>query len=174
MKFVKVGDKIINLNKLHSIIDKMIEMRQNGFSQQEVADRFKVDRSFISRLENLAEVRKGGNIAVVGFPIKNKGELEELLKEWGVNFTLLLSEKERLSIAESMSGAELFNMVMDLIAKVQSHDVIIFLGSDKRSQLMEAIFDKDIITVNIGHSPLTEDVYVDPKVIKDILDSLRG
>jgi thiamine pyrophosphate-dependent acetolactate synthase large subunit-like protein len=65
-------------------------------------------------------------------------------------------------------------MVMDLIAKVQSHDVIIFLGSDKRSQLMEAIFDKDIITVNIGHSPLTEDVYVDPKVIKDILDSLRG
>ncbi len=174
MKFIKIGDKTINLEKLHGIIDKIIEMRQNGLSQQEVASRFKVDRSFVSRLESLGEVRKGGNIAVVGFPIKNKEELEELLREWGVNFTLLLSEKERLSLAENMSGVELFNMVMDLIAKIQSHDVIIFLGSDKRSQLVEAIFDRDIITINIGHSPLTEDVYVDPEVVKEILNSLKG
>ncbi|MDI3501622.1 MAG: hypothetical protein PWP22_1393, partial [Thermoanaerobacter sp.] len=69
MKFIKIGDKTINLEKLHGIIDKIIEMRQNGLSQQEVASRFKVDRSFVSRLESLGEVRKGGNIAVVGFPI---------------------------------------------------------------------------------------------------------
>lgn len=174
LKFIKIGEKTINLEKLHNIIEKMIEMRRNGFSQQDVALKFKVDRSFVSRLENLAEVRKGGNIAVVGFPIKNKEELERIFKEWGVNFTLLLSEKERLGIAENMTGVELFNTVMDLIAKIQSHDVIIFLGSDKRTHLVEAIFDRDIITVDIGHSPITEDVYVDPEVIKEILSTLRG
>lgn len=173
MDFVKIGEKIINTKKLHNIIDKMIEMRVNGFSQQETASKFKVDRSFISRLENIGEVRKGGNIAVIGFPIKNKDEIERLLKDYGIEFILLLSEKERLSIADKMTGAELFNMVMDVIAKVQSYDTIIFLGSDKRTNLMEAIFDKEVICVNIGHSPLTEDVYVKPELIADILNTLR-
>ncbi|MGB9678915.1 MAG: transcriptional regulator [Thermoanaerobacteraceae bacterium] len=174
MKFIKIGEKTINIEKIHSMVDKIIEMRKNGFSQQDVAVKFKVDRSFISRLENIGEIRKGGNIAVVGFPIKNKEELEKIFKEWGINFTFLLSEKERLGIAENMNGAELFNTVMDLIAKIQAHDIVIFLGSDKRTNLVEAIFDKDIITVDIGHSPLTEDVYVDPQVIKEILNNLKG
>lgn len=173
MDFVKIGEKIINIKKLHNTIDKMIEMRVNGFSQQETASKFKVDRSFISRLEYIGEVRKGGNIAVIGFPIKNKNEIEKLLKDYGIDFILLLSEKERLGIAYKMTGAELFNMVMDVIAKVQSYDTIIFLGSDKRTNLMEAIFDKEVICVNIGHSPLTEDVYVKPELIADILNTLR-
>lgn len=173
MEFVKIGDKIINLEKIHSVIDKMIEMRVNGFSQQDTASKFKVDRSFISRLENIGEIRKGGNIAVVGFPIKNKDEIEKVLKDYGVEFTLLLSEKERLGIANNMTGVELFNTVMDLIAKIQSFDIVIFLGSDKRTKLIEAIFDRDVITINIGHSPLKNDVYVKPEVILDILNALK-
>jgi hypothetical protein len=173
MKFVKIGDKTINMEKLHNTIDKMIEMRKNGFSQQNTAEKFKVDRSFISRLENIGEVRKGGNIAVVGFPIKNKDEIEKSIKEWGVDFILLLSQKERLGIAEKMSGVELFNTVVDLIAKIQSYDTVIFIGSDKRTQLIEAIFDRDIICINIGHSPLTEDVYVKPEIITEVLNKLR-
>ncbi|SNX54307.1 transcriptional regulator [Thermoanaerobacterium sp. RBIITD] len=173
MNFVKIGEKTINLEKLHNTIDKMIEMRVNGFSQQETATKFKVDRSFISRLENIGEVRKGGSIAVVGFPIKNKEEIDKLLKDYGVDFTLLLSEKERLGIADKMTGVELFNTVMDLIAKIQSYDTVIFLGSDKRTKLIEAIFDREVICIDIGHSPLTEDVFVKPQLIMDILNTLR-
>jgi len=72
-----------------------------------------------------------------------------------------------------MSGPELVNRVMDLIAEVRSYDVVIFLGSDKRSEIIEGILDNDVITVNIGPSPLTHDVYVDPAVVEKLLDSIK-
>lgn len=173
MKVVNIGEKVINIEKVHRVIDRIFEMRSRGHSQQEIALKFNTDRTFISRLESLGEVRRGGNIAVIGFPIGNKAEIERLLDKHGVGFKLLLSEKERWDFVLGLSGPELVNRVMDLIAEVRSYDIVIFLGSDKRSEIIEGILDNDVITVNIGPSPLTQDVYVEPSVIEELLNSIK-
>ena len=72
---LRIGDKIINPDKIHRVIDDVLEMRGRGLSQQEIANKVGIDRTVISRLETLGEVRKGGRIALVGFPIKNCAEL---------------------------------------------------------------------------------------------------
>ena len=89
-------------------------MRSSGKSQQETAEALGVDRTFISRLEALGEVRKGGKVALIGFPIENKRELEEAARAEGVDFVLLFTEEERRRFAEGMSGAELINEIMRL------------------------------------------------------------
>ncbi|HAI51924.1 MAG TPA: transcriptional regulator, partial [Firmicutes bacterium] len=83
--FFRIGDKLLNRTKLDRIIDRIFELRISGLSQQEVAQRVGCDRSFISRLESLAEVRKGGSLAVIGFPLSNTGELKALCRELGVD-----------------------------------------------------------------------------------------
>ena len=57
--FFRIGDKLLNRTKLDRIIDRIFELRMSGASQQEVAQRIGCDRTFVSRLEGLAEVRKG-------------------------------------------------------------------------------------------------------------------
>lgn len=66
--FFRAGDKLLNRVKLDRIVDRIFQLRVSGLSQQEVAQRVGCDRSFVSRLESLAEVRKGGSLAVIGFP----------------------------------------------------------------------------------------------------------
>jgi len=72
---LRIGEKIINRQKINQIIDEMLNLRSQGFSQQEVANRVGIDRTVISKLETLGEVRKGGRVALVGFPIENREEL---------------------------------------------------------------------------------------------------
>ena len=71
MNFIRIQDKIINWQKIEKILQRALQMRERGFSQQEVADRLSLDRTFISRLESVGEIRKGQSIACVGFPILN-------------------------------------------------------------------------------------------------------
>ena len=63
-RLFRVGDKLLNRDKLDRIVDRIFNWRVSGLSQQEVAARVGCDRSFVSRLESLAEVRKGGSVAV--------------------------------------------------------------------------------------------------------------
>ena len=72
---LRVGEKIIDRDKIYKAVDDILEMRSRGLSQQEIANRIGLDRTAISRLETLGEVRKGGRIALVGFPIKNCEEI---------------------------------------------------------------------------------------------------
>ncbi|WDC85484.1 hypothetical protein PL321_09400 [Caloramator sp. mosi_1] len=95
MDFVKIGDKTISVSRINKKIEEIIELRGKGYSQQEVAKILDVDRSFISRLESIGEVRKGGDIAVIGFPIKNKEEIIEVLRTFNVEYILLMNEEER-------------------------------------------------------------------------------
>ena len=88
--FHRIGDKLISMEKLNRLMAQIISLRSQGISQQEVAERCGVDRSFISRLESLGAVRRGASIAVVGFPLKNK-EISSLLDELGVDFRLLMT-----------------------------------------------------------------------------------
>jgi hypothetical protein len=173
MDFIRIQDKIISWQKIENSLQKILQMRARGFSQQEVADRLNIDRTFISRLEGLGELRKGQSIACIGFPLSNKEEIQSILEKEGVEYILLMTEQERQDFINKRSGKELLNVLMDLIADARRYDVVICIGSDERIKLMEGVLDGQIISVEIGTSPITEDKWLDPVVIKEILRSIR-
>jgi len=174
MEFYRIQDKIVSWNKISSTLKKALVLRTRGFSQQEVADRLAIDRSFISRLEKIGELRKGQSIACVGFPIKNKDEIERLLEREGVDFIFLMTEKERLDYVNKRSGKDVLNELMDLIAKAREFDVVILIGSDTRLKLIESILDAQVIPIEIGTSPIVEDKWVDPELLKKILRTVKA
>jgi small-conductance mechanosensitive channel len=49
--FYRIGDKLVSMEKLNRSLAEMLTLRSTGLSQQEVADRCGVDRTFLSRLE---------------------------------------------------------------------------------------------------------------------------
>ncbi|SKB00591.1 hypothetical protein SAMN05443428_1457 [Caloramator quimbayensis] len=174
MDYVRVGEKVISIEKIHNKINDILELRCKGYSQQEVAKILDIDRTFISRLESMGEVRKGGDIAVVGFPIKNKEELEEKLKKAGVDFVLLMSEDERMDFVKRQSGQDLFNGIIELISEVRKYKHCIIIGSNKRIKVMADLLDGHVYTIDIGQSPIKEDVYVCPEKILEIVNMING
>lgn len=170
---LRIGEKIVNRQKIQQTVDAILELRTQGFSQQEVANRLNVDRTFVSRLETVGEVRKGGQVALVGFPVQNCAEITRVAAQEGIDFTLLLSEEQRWGFVQSKSGVELFNEIMQIIAQLRKYDVVIMIGSNMRIKLMEALLDKEVIGVEIGASPIADDRYVDPEQIRSIIRQLR-
>ena len=83
MELIRLGDKIISRRKIDQAINKILNLRMKGLTQKEVAQRLGVDRTLVCRLENLGELRKGRSLAVVGFPVLNKKEVEEALEREG-------------------------------------------------------------------------------------------
>jgi hypothetical protein len=71
----RIGEKMISLDKAVRQVEKALELRERGVSQQEAANRLQLDRSFLSRLESIGEIRKGSRVAVIGFPLANAAEL---------------------------------------------------------------------------------------------------
>lgn len=173
LDIVRIGDKVIDINKIYRNINKIIELRIRGKSQQEVANILGIHRTFISRLEGLGEIRKGKSVALIGFPIKNKEEVENLCLKYGIEYNFLMSEEERWRFLQDRSGLELFNKVLDIIAELRNYDLIITLFSDMRNSLVHKLLDKEIISIDIGQSPLTEDVEIDLKVIENILKLVK-
>jgi len=173
MSFVRIGEKIISLEKVEGLMRKILQLRSQGFSQQEVAKEIGIDRTFISRLESLGEVRKGRRIALIGFPIKNKEELEKMALSKGIDLIYLLQEKERWDFLQQKTGLEIFNHIMDLIVKIKDYEVIIFLGSNARIKLMENIIGREVLGIEIGQSPIAEDKLVDVEFISHIIDSVK-
>ena len=171
--FVRIGEKLLSRRKIAETISRVLEFRYQGLSQQEVADRLRLDRTFISRLETIGEVRKGGRIALIGFPVLNVDEVRAVAAEEGVEFTLLLTEQERNDFIRLRSGLELFNDLMNLMATVRQHDVVILLGSDQRIRIIQALLDREVISVEIGKSPINEDKYVDPENLRELVRKLR-
>jgi hypothetical protein len=90
----------------------------------------------------------------------------------GVEFVFLLSEEERWHFIENKSGLQLFNEIMELITRAKTYANVIFLGSNMRIPLVEALLDKGVVGVELGISPLQEDVYVDPDRIREIIRNL--
>ncbi len=174
MDFIRVQDKIISWQKIENTLQKVLQMRAKGFSQQEVADRMSVDRTFISRLEGIGELRKGQTIACIGFPLSNKEEINQILEKEGVDFILLMTEQERLDYVNLRTGKELLNVIMDLIAEARRHEVVICIGSDERLKLMTGVLDGQVICMEIGTSPITEDKWLDPNEIRKVLRSIRA
>lgn len=174
MHFSRIGNKIINNKRIEKMIKKVITLREKGYSQTRVADEIGVERSFISRLESMGEVRKGKKIALVGFPVQNKDELYEIAEKNGLDYVFLLSEEERWSYVENKNGLVLFNDIMEIIVKLKEFDLIIFLGSDMRLDLIEKLIEGNIVGIELGESPIKEDQYVEPAQIEDIIRSYHN
>lgn len=170
---LRIGDKIINRQKIYQVIDEALELRSKGSSQQDAANRVGLDRTVISKLESLGEIRKGGRIALVGFPIENCKELGMIAGQQGIDYCLLMSERERWDYVENKSGVQLFNHVMEIVAMLRQYDVVIMIGSNMRIKLMEALLDKEVIGIKIGDSPIAEDKYVEPEQLLRIVRQLQ-
>lgn len=171
---LRIGDKIVNRDKIHKAIDEMLEMRSRGLSQKEIATKLGLDRTVVSRLESLGEIRKGGRVALLGFPVKNREELAAMASQEGVDFCLLLSEKERWNFVESKTGIELFNEIMQIIGVLRTFDIVIILCSNKRIKVIETLLDKEVIGVQIGESPIADDKYVNAENIRAIIRQLHS
>lgn len=174
MDFIRIGDKVISCTKINKKVAEIIKLRAMGLSQSDVGEKMGIERTFISRLEGLGEVRKGQSIAAVGFPIKNKQEVEKLLKEYGVEYSLLMSEDERNEFVNQTNGQQFVNYMMDLINKFRDFDTVIVMASDNRNKIMRGMLDNQIIEIDIGKSPLKEDVNVNLDLLTEILMILKG
>ena len=173
MEPIRIGDKLINRNKIHKQIDAMLDLRMQGFSQQEVAKAYATDRAFVSRVESLGEIRKGGRVALVAFPISNKEEILTLAAQEGIEFSVVFNDKERWAFLRDKNGVQLFNEVMSIIAKLRESDIVIVAASNMRINLAEAIIDKHVIGITIGESPIEEDKHLEPQLIKDIMQKIK-
>lgn len=171
MDLIRLGEKIISRRKIDQTVGEILRLRAEGLSQTEVAGRLGLDRTMVCRLENLGEIRKGRRLALIGFPILNKKELEEALEKEGIDFVFLMSERERWEYIRKKSGIELFDSIMEIIARTHSFDQVIVLGSNQRIKIFEAVLDKEVIGFEIGESPIQEDKYVE---IEKVLELIRA
>lgn len=174
LEFLRVGEKIISLDKIRYAAEQAIKLRSQGLSQQEVARRLNLDRTFISRLEALGEVRKGDRIALFGFPIANKEEIVELARGAGIDYIWLMNDEERWQLVEKSSGLEFLNEAMELLSQLRSYQTVILVSSKKWLRLAEALLDGEIIFVDLGESPITKDCYLNPQNFQQVLDKIFG
>ncbi|NLK00940.1 MAG: transcriptional regulator [Clostridia bacterium] len=172
MDLIRVGNKLISREKTQRHIDRILQLRVEGYSQQEVGKKLNIDRTFISRLEALGEVRRGQRVAVVGFPILNKHELQESLLQKGVEYILLFTEEERWQFVDESEGIELLNKIMTIITELKNYDAVIMIGSNYRIRLCEALLDKEVVGVEIGKSPIEEDKHVPVHKIQELVEAV--
>jgi len=174
--FIRIGEKVISLQKIDDEIRNILIERSKGLSQAEVAAKTGIDRTFISRLEGIGEIRKGGAIAVIGFPIANCDEIKRVALEEGVEFTFVMTDAERWSFVRERSGNDLLNEIMRLLSRARDCQKVILIGSDKRLAIMKGLFDRgtEIATIVIGRSPMTGDVYLNPDALRDVIRKMKG
>lgn len=174
MDLIRLGEKIISRRKIDRAVSEILNLRIKGMSQTEVASRMRVDRTLVSRLEGLGEIRKGGRLAVVGFPILNKEEVRKALEGEGVDHIFLMSEKERWDYLSDKGGLTLFDSIMETVAMLQSFDQIVMIGSNKRIKGVEAVLNKEVVGFEIGESPIQEDKYVEIEKIIELVRAIKG
>lgn len=174
MDVIRVGNKLLSMKKINRTIEKILELRVQGYSQQEIGGRLNVDRTFISRLEKLGEIRRGKRVAVIGFPIANRDELYRCLVDLGVEYILLFTDKERWQFVRGSDGLELFNSVMRIITELRSYDTVIVIASNYRIKLCEALLDKEVVGYEIGRSPIEGDKDVSIEAVEEIVSSVIG
>lgn len=170
MEFIRIGEKLINLTKIEETIRKILHLRQLGMSQQEVAAKLQLDRTFISRLETMGAVRRGGRMGLIAFPVGNKVELVAMANHLGIEQQLILSDHERWQLVEGKSGLDFFNRVMVVIEQFRRCELVLVFCSAKWKRLAEALLDCEVLAVEIGSTPISGDVYVNPKELEKLLE----
>ena len=117
-RIFRVGEKLISLDKAVRLIERTLELREQGVSQQEVARKLQLDRSFVSRLESVGEIRRGNRVAVIGFPLLNTAELIAICRAYGLDFYLLLNNQERWDLVRDKQALDFFNSMLELVARL--------------------------------------------------------
>ncbi len=173
MRFFRIGDKVVSRDKLVDEVSAILADREAGATQEETAKRHGVQRSFVSFLETLGEVRRGARVALIGFPVKNCAEVTELAERHALDFVLVFSQAEREGI-ESGSATEVFNSLLDTLATLKDYDVLVMLASDWRIKTIEKILGREVVGLPLGHSPLREDIVVDLEQLEAVLEGVTG
>ncbi|MCY0900214.1 MAG: transcriptional regulator [Firmicutes bacterium] len=174
MELIRIGEKLISLQKINNMVEEILRARSHGFSQAEVAQQFGLDRAFVSRLETLGELRRGRSIAVIGFPVANKEAVYRICQRRGVDFAWVMTDAERRAFAESRTGVELINEIFQLAQKVRSYDTVILMASNARVRLLSALLDvRAVIPMILGETPLNRDVTVDVNVLESIIKEVE-
>ncbi len=161
----------MNRERIIRAVDEILRLREQGCSQQEVARRLAVDRSFVSRLESLGEVRKGGPIAVVGFPIANKADILQVVREEGVDYAFMLTEQERWDFLER-PGTEIFGEIMALAAEIRKCRAVIVLGANRPAQFLQAFLARDAAVFQLHQLPGSEGAF-DPEEVRRVVRNLK-
>lgn len=176
MDFVRIGDKVVSRRRIEYAIDDILAERAKGLSQSEVAGKMGIDRTFISRLESLGEIRKGGSIALIGFPLANCDEVRQIASQEGVEFILVMTDEERWRFVRERSGNDLLNEIMKLVASVRGYPKVILIGSDRRLEITRGIFDRstEIAEIVIGRSPMVGDVHVNSEALRKVIQGMKG
>lgn len=173
MRFFRIGEKVVSQEKLFDALTEILTDREAGATQEETARNHGVQRSFVSFIESLGEVRRGARIALVGFPVANAEEVRELAARHGVDFVLVFNQAEREGI-EGSSGGEVFNRLLETLATLRDHDVTILMASDWRIELIERILGREVVAIPLGQTPLREDVPVDLAELEQVLEGVKG
>lgn len=173
MRFYRIGDKVVSREKIADLVSEVLEAREAGATQEEVARKHGVQRTFVSFLETLGEVRRGKRVAIVGFPVGNGDAVRAAADAHAVEFCLVLSQAEREGL-ESGPADRMFNLVLETIANLRDFDVIILLASDRRTGPVERIFGREVVAISLGPSPLRHDVEVDVGELDALLSGILG
>jgi hypothetical protein len=173
MRFYRIGDKVVGRDKIVDEVEAILADRERGATQHDAAAAHGVDRSFISWLENLGEVRRGRRVALVAFPVANTDEVKKTCDDHGVELSLVLSQAEREGL-EAGRADTMFNMVLDMLADLKDFDVVIILASTRRTGAIEKILGREVIARTLGPSPLRHDVHVDIEELTDLLDAVTA
>ncbi len=171
-ELIRIGSKVVSRKKINLMVQEIMYWRSRGYSQDSVAEKLKIDRTFISRLEKAGEVKKGTRVAVVGFPLENKKELEALALQAGAEYVWLLNNRERWELIEGVSAMDFFNYTMEKINRLKEFDAVILLTSEKWYGIASALLDNRVIFFNLGSSPLKEDCWIDTAKFKDTLGTV--
>lgn len=174
MELVRIGDKLISLGRIRLAVEQALLLRSQGLSQAEVAQRLGWDRTLLSRLESVGEIRKGHAIAVIGFPVANKAEVEALCAALAVDFVWVMTDRERRRFAESLSGAALIDRILEIAGRVRQFDAVVLMASRQRIRLMEALLEPGaVVPFVLGETPLDRDVPVDLDQLEQVIRALR-
>ncbi len=165
----RIGEKLVSLDKAVRLVERALKLREQGLSQQEASKRLNLDRSFISRLESIGEIRKGNRVAVIGFPLANTAEIAEICRSYGLDFYLLLNNQERWDMVRDKKALDFFNRMLELLARLREFDTLIMITSEKWQHLAEALLNIQIIFLSLGPTPIEEDRPVDPGRFEDTL-----
>jgi hypothetical protein len=171
MRFYRIGDKVVGREKLVDQIEAVLADREGGATQAEAATAHGVDRSFVSWLETLGEVRRGKRVAVIAFPVANVTDVRRVCDEHGVELSMVVSQAEREGFEAGRADA-VFNLVLDVLADLKDFDTVVLLASTKRTGTIEKILGREVIARTLGPSPLRHDVVVDLDELNDLLDAV--
>ncbi|MEW6188521.1 MAG: hypothetical protein AB1466_00175 [Actinomycetota bacterium] len=169
MELVRIGEKIINRDRLLKLVSEILHRRSRGATQQEVASVLGVERSFVSHLEGLGEIRRGRRIALVCLSAENRTQIEEIAREYAVDFIFLPDEDHGHFTLSGENPIELFNQVLEILTKLKEFDLVILLTLDKGLSLLEKVLGKEVVSI-----PLCKPSggYLNPQELKSLLSKL--